>query len=211
MARSATAPASRTTTPSTCTEAAPEGNEQIQLPQPDYEAVDVLVVREPEQLRALGDDLRAKIVVLLRERAASTTELAETLGLAKGTVGHHMKVLEKAGLIRVVRTRKVRAVTERYYGRTARLFLFKSSDDAGSEGVRDVAAASLRTVAEEMLPSTGDDRATFAVLRVRLSDADASRFSRRLEKLYREFRAADDPDGEPYGLASALYRRAADA
>ena len=187
------------------------GNEEIRLPRPDYDAADVLVVREPEQLRALGDDLRAKLVVLLRERAASTSELAEKLGLPKGTVGHHVKVLEKAGLIRVVRTRKVRAVTERYYGRTARLFLFKSSDDAGSEGVRDVAAASLRTVAEEMLPSADDDRATFAVLRVRLADADALRFERRLEKLYREFRAADDPAGEPYGLVSALYRRAADA
>ena len=82
----------------------------------------MLVVREHEQLRALGDDLRSKIVVLLRERAASTTELAEKLELPKGTVGHHVKVLEKAGLIRVVRTRQVRALTERYYGRTARLF-----------------------------------------------------------------------------------------
>jgi DNA-binding transcriptional ArsR family regulator len=187
------------------------GNEEIRLPQPDYDAADVLVVREPEQLRALGDDLRAKLVVLLRERAASTSELAEKLGLPKGTVGHHVKVLEKAGLIRVVRTRKVRAVTERYYGRTARLFLFKSSDDAGSEGVRDVAAASLRTVAEEMLPSADDDRATFAVLRVRLTDADALRFERRHEKLYREFRDADDPSGDPFGLVAALYRRAPDA
>ena len=208
MARSAT---TKVSVPPSTPSASGEGNEEIRLPQPDYDAVDVLVVRESEQLRALGDDLRARIVVLLREHAASTTELAEKLGLAKGTVGHHVKVLEKAGLIRVVRTRKVRAVTERYYGRTARLFLFKSSDDAGSEGVRDVAAASLRTVAEEMLFPAGDDRATFAVLRVRLTDADAARFSRRLEKLCREFRSADDPAGEPYGLASALYRRAPDA
>ena len=188
-----------------------ESNEQIQLPRPDYEAVDVLVVREPEQLRALGDDLRTRIVVLLRERAASTTELAEKLGLAKSTVGHHVKVLEKAGLIRVVRTRKVRAVTERYYGRTARLFLFKTSDDAGSEGVRDVAAASLRTVAEEMLPLVDDDRTSFAVLRVRLTAADAKRFARRLEKLYDDVRDSDDPHGEPSGLAAVLYRRAPDA
>ena len=211
MARSARSERLLAADASPAVEVSPAGNEQIQLPEPDYDAVDVLVVREPEQLRALGDDLRAKIVVMLRERAASTTELADKLGLPKGTVGHHVKVLEKAGLIRVVRTRKVRAVTERYYGRTARLFLFKSSDDAGSEGVRDVAAASLRTVAEEMLPSADDDRATFAVLRVRLTDADARRFERRLEKLYREFRDADDPSGDPYGLVAALYRRAPDA
>jgi hypothetical protein len=49
----------------------------------DYDAEDVLVVRDPEQLRALGGDLRARIVMLLRERAASTTELAQALGVPK--------------------------------------------------------------------------------------------------------------------------------
>jgi DNA-binding transcriptional ArsR family regulator len=182
----------------------------IKLPSPDYEADDVLVVREPEQLRALGDDLRSKIVVLLRDHAASTTELAEQLGLPKGTVGHHLKVLEKAGLVRVVRTRKVRAVTERYFGRTARLFLFKSTDEGG-EDVRNVAAASLRRAAEEMLPIGDDGRTTFAVVVARLTDADARRLTRRLEKLIDDFRAADARAGEPYGLAAALYRRAPDA
>ena len=191
-------------------ETSAETNERITLPQPDYDAVDVLVVREPEQLRALGDDLRSQIVVLLREKAASTTELAEKLGLPKSTVGHHVKVLERAGLLQVVRTRKVRAVTERYYGRTARLFLFKSSEEDG-EGVRDVAAASLRRAAEEMLPLDDDGRTTFAVLRVRLKDEDARRFTKRLEKLVQEFHEADTTKGEPHGLAVALYRRAPDA
>jgi DNA-binding transcriptional ArsR family regulator len=189
----------------------PTDNERITLPSADYEADDVLVVRESEQLRALGDDLRSQIVILLREHARSTTELAETLGLPKGTVGHHVKVLEKAGLIRVVRTRKVRALTESYYGRTARLFLFKSTDDADGEDVRDVAAASLRTAAEEMLPGVEGDRTTFAVLRVSLTDKDAKRISRRLEKLHEDFLAAHDPEGAPFGLASALFRRAPDS
>ena len=44
---------------------------------PDYDADDILVVAETEQLRALADDVRGRIVALLRERAATTTELAE--------------------------------------------------------------------------------------------------------------------------------------
>ncbi len=183
----------------------------ITLPSPDYEAPDVLLVQEPEQLRALGDDLRTRIVILLREHARSITELAESLDLPKGTVGHHVKVLEKAGLVQVVRTRKVRALTERYYGRTARLFLFKSTDDAGGEDVRNVAAASLRAAAEEMLPPDDDDRTTFAVLRMRLTDADARRFARRLEKLERDVMAANDPKGKPYALVETLFRRAPDS
>ena len=154
-------------------------------------------MREPGQLRALGDDLRSKIVVLLRDRALSTTELAETLGLPKGTVGHHVKVLEKAGLVRVVRTRQVRAVTEKFYGRVARLFLFKSTD-ADGEDVRNVGAAALRRAAEEMLPIGDDGRTTFAVARARLSDADARRLTRRLEKLIDDF--GDAESGRRHGV-----------
>ena len=103
---------------------------------PDYEADDILVVWETEQLRALADDVRLRIVAILRERAATTTELAEQIGLAKGTVAHHLKVLESAGLVKVVRTRRVRAMTESFYGRVARLFVIKSTDDKPQVRVR---------------------------------------------------------------------------
>jgi DNA-binding transcriptional ArsR family regulator len=179
----------------------------IKLPSPDYDADDVLLVQEPEQLRALGDDLRLRIIGLLRDRAASTTELAAKLELPRGTVGHHVKVLEKAGLVHVVRTRQVRAVTEKYYGRTARLFLFKTTEDDG-EDIRNIAAAALRRAAEEMLPLREDEPTTFGVVTARLADADARRLTRRLKKLIDDFRAADSADGEAYGLAGALYRRA---
>ena len=95
---------------------------------PDYELDDVLVVEDPKQLRALGDFTRGRIIGLLGQRAASTTELAAALDMPKGTVGHHLKVLEKAGLVRVVRTRQVRALTEKFYGRVARLFELKGVD-----------------------------------------------------------------------------------
>ena len=179
---------------------------------PDYDAPDVLVVREPEQLKALGDELRGRIVVMLRERAQSISELAAKLEMPKGTVAHHVKVLEGAGLLKVVRTRRVRALTESYYGRTARLFLYESADTGGYEDVRNIVAASLRVAAEEILPVDEEDAAACSgVLRVRLSDADAKRFDRRLTKLMDEFRACEDPNGTPYGLALALYRRAPDA
>jgi len=179
---------------------------------PDYDAPDVLVVREPEQLKALADELRSRIVVMLRERAQSVTELAARLEMPKGTVAHHVKVLETAGLLQVVRTRRVRALTEKSYGRTARLFLYESSDETGYEDVRNIVAASLRVAAGEILPVDEEDAAACSgVLRVRLTDTDARRFERRLKKLMDDFRERDDPTGTPYGLALALYRRAPDA
>jgi DNA-binding transcriptional ArsR family regulator len=167
---------------------------------PDYEAAEVLLVSAPEQLRALGDDLRSRIVTLLRERARSTQELAEELRLPKGTVGHHLKVLERAGLIHVVRTRQVRAVTEKYYGRVARLFVFQSEDPGEA---RTIGALSLRRAAEQVERAPAG--ANSALLRVRLTPADAKRLERRLDRLVDEFRRCDAPTGRLSGLAVAFW------
>lgn len=173
----------------------------------EYAADDVLVVRDPGQLRALAGDLRARIVMLLRERAASTTELAEAIGMAKGTVGYHLKVLERAGLIRVVATRQVRAVTEKYYGRVARLFVLKT-DEAAEDAVGGgaLAAVLLRQAAEEILPANIDPaRITAGLSHARLLPADARRLGLRVNRLFAAIQAADHPEGEPYGLAASLY------
>ncbi len=172
-------------------------------PAEDYESEDVLVVSDREGLRAAADDLRAKILIRLRERSSSVSELAQWLELPKGTVAHHMKVLEKAGLVRVVRTRQVRAMTERYYGRVARLFLFKSEDYPDEH--RQFVAGGLRIAAEELRPAEGEQAASSAFVHARLSHKDAERFSKRLEKLIDDFRAADGSGENRYGLAYALY------
>ena len=45
-------------------------------------------------------------------------------------------MLESAGLVKVVRTRRVRALTESFYGRVARLYVIKSTDEKPQERVR---------------------------------------------------------------------------
>jgi DNA-binding transcriptional ArsR family regulator len=170
----------------------------------DYEAADTLVVSEPAQLRALSDEVRGRIIALLRERAASASELGRLLNMPKGTVGHHLKVLERAGLVHVVRTRRVRAVTEKYYGRVARLFLYQSCDERDDQLVHGVAVTAFRTAAAELAASAEIENQ--GLLRVRLSPGDVKRFDRRLEKLKDDMQAAEAPEGEPWGLAVALYR-----
>ncbi len=173
---------------------------------PDYELDDVLIVEDPKQLRALADDFRARIVSLLRERAASTTELATALESPKGTVGHHLKVLESAGLVRVVRTRKVRALTEKFYGRVARLFVLKS-DESLPEDLRGgaISALMLRRAADDLIAS-GDEQETAGLVNIRLADKERVRFERRLNRLVADYQAAEDPQGERHVLAYAMYR-----
>lgn len=155
---------------------------------------------DPQQLRALGDELRGRMIGLLRERAWSTQQLAVELGLPKGTVGHHLKVLERAGLIRVVHTRQVRAVTEKFYGRVARLFLFHVEDPSDA---RAVGVATLRDAAFqfERAPAGG----TTGLVLSRLSPEDAARFERRLARLLEDFRRSDTPGGVPHRLAVARW------
>jgi DNA-binding transcriptional ArsR family regulator len=170
----------------------------------DYDAPDSVVVSDPAQLRALGDEVRSRIVSLLRERAASASELAKVLDMPKGTVGHHLKVLERAGLVRVVRTRKVRAVTEKYYGRVARLFILKSADEGDAELVWGAGAAAMRTAASEL--ADAQVVAMHGVLRIRLDEPAARRFNRRLDRLVEDVRAAETPGGDAWTMSLALYR-----
>lgn len=90
----------------------------------DYEIDDVVSVEDNTQLKAVADDTRMDILNLLLDRAATQSQLADALGKPKGTVGYHVKVLEDTGFVRVVRTAKVRAMTEKYYGRTGRTIQF---------------------------------------------------------------------------------------
>ena len=172
---------------------------------PDYELDDVYTVEDPAQLRALADPLRAKIVTLLRQRAASTTELAGVLQAPKGTVGHHVKVLEKAGLIRVVRTRKVRALTEKFYGRVARLFVLKGTDTPDELRGGALTAMMLRQAADEATASGAAEKDLSAFVHVRLAPKDLARFQRRVNRLVADLHGSEDPDGDMHALACALF------
>ena len=167
---------------------------------PDYDAADTLLVSDREQLRAIADDLRTKIIALVRDRARSIQELSQELELPKGTVGHHVKVLEHAGLIRVVRTRRIRAVTEKFYGRTARLFLFEIEDN---EDARTLGATALRQASYEL--ERASDHASWGFVRSRLTSADAKRFERRVKRLIEDFRAAESPEGAAHALVSGFW------
>lgn len=166
----------------------------------DYEAEDTLIVSDPVQHRAMADPFRTQLIQLLRDRARSTQEIAAELSMPKGTVGHHLKVLESAGLIRVVRTRKVRAVTEKFYGRTARLFLYQTEDPADG---RAIAAVTLRQAANEV--EVAPLAAGFGLVRARLTQKDIDRFERRAKKLMDDFRAADHPGGAPSSLTAGIW------
>ncbi len=98
-----------------------------------YEPPEAMFMMTTEQAAAFSEKTRTDIMMMLVERPATTKQLAEALDKPKGTVGHHLKALEGAGLIAVVRTRQVRAITEKHYGRLARTYVFPNLDEGERE------------------------------------------------------------------------------
>ncbi len=50
--------------------------------------------------KALGEEMRLKIVELLLHGELCVCEIMEELGLSQPAVSHHMKILRQAGLVR---------------------------------------------------------------------------------------------------------------
>ena len=73
-----------------------------------------------EQLRAIADMRRARILELLRDQPMTVTQLGELMGEAPAKIHYHVRELEKVGLLRLVETREKGGILEKYYQPIAR-------------------------------------------------------------------------------------------
>ena len=170
---------------------------------PGYELDDTLDLKTAEQHRALFEATRLRIVDLLLERAATIKDLATALDRPKGTIGHHVNVLEDAGLIRVVRTEKVRAIEAKYYGRTARTYLI---DDPRSVGFELAPDYFISTAASEFTAVEKGGVGHISTLRyARIPDTRADEWVKRLADLATEFTAEQRGGETTFGLLLAMY------
>jgi DNA-binding transcriptional ArsR family regulator len=79
------------------------------------ELPEVYNIESIEQLRALADELRMRIVELLAQQAMTVTQLGEVLGVAPAKVHYHVRELERVGLLRLSFTREKSGILEKYY------------------------------------------------------------------------------------------------
>jgi DNA-binding transcriptional ArsR family regulator len=171
---------------------------------PDYDLADQIVVTAPPQLRAMADPLRSTILDLLLERAATVAELAAAVGRPKSTVAYHVHVLVDAGMLRVVRTRRVRAIDERYYGRTARVFYVGVVDRAAEDPTTGHANA-LSVAAAESVPAHEADDLRTIMRHARIPPESAAEFWERVLILASEFASLPRSGATVYGFVAGLY------
>ncbi len=146
------------------------------------------------------------ILDLLSDREATTSQLADALGRPKGTIGYHLKTLERAGLVQLVRTEKVRAIDAKYYGRTAKTFLLGSNTHVDvdpnfmlQEAISDLTAARQHGGDLEGRPSI------LTLRHMQLPEDRAAEWSQRLTDLAAEF-VDQSPGGSiRYGFLVGLF------
>lgn len=178
---------------------------------PDYELPDSMEITDPAQYKALFEETRHQIVGLLLERAATISELSQVLGMPKGTVGHHMKVLENAGLVHVVRTKRVRALEAKYFGRTARVFYFHTTDEVLADSPRILERAAAEVAATAARSRTSEDpRDPSCYVNVnrreaRIAPERAAEFADRMNDLLDEFAATPREGDTTFALVIGLY------
>ena len=158
---------------------------------------EILEVGSPEQYKALAHPLRQRLLFALGRAPATTSQLAVSLGAQKGNIGHHLKVLREAGLVRLAETRRVRGGTEQYYQRTFRRLSVPGPAAEHTEAMFGAVAEELRQAPREPV----------LVLRhLRLTAAGARELGETLRRLVDQ--AEDAGGGEAvHGVLVALYRQ----
>ena len=171
---------------------------------PDYDLADAIELTTPRQVRAISHPLRTTILGLLHERAASVTEVAAALTRPKSTVAYHLSVLHDADLVRIVRTRRVRAVEERYYGRTARMFHVGVGPKDGSDAL-PLDFNDFDLAAHESKHAYANHRLWSYNRHARISRARALEFWERVMPLVREFEELPRSGKTVYGFVLGVY------
>lgn len=113
-----------------------------------------------KELRAYMQPTRQRILMLLRgsQEGMTAKQLADRLGIAPSSAGHHLNVLRQIGLVEEAGTRLVHGFTARYF-RDADVDvsfaqLPQAASDARSQAVRQLVAEDL----ERFLPHLNEKR-----------------------------------------------------
>jgi DNA-binding transcriptional ArsR family regulator len=171
---------------------------------PDYDLDEMVVVTAPEQLRALADPFRTTILELLLERAASVTEMAQAVGRPKSTVAYHVNLLLEARLLQVVRTRRVRAIEERYYGRVARTVYIGALSRPEDKQVV-LAVNAITQAAAESAPANAADELRCLLVHARIPIEEVRNFWAQVQEVARRFAQIPRAGDQVYGFVAGLY------
>jgi DNA-binding transcriptional ArsR family regulator len=166
-------------------------------------------INSAQQLKALGDPIRLRVLNIIRHQPATAKQLADRLQVSPGAMGHHLRVLLDAGLAQVVARRLQRGIVASYYTRTARIFDYDLPPELKGD---TPASLDILTQARDELAETlaEQDSEQFTCIvglpHVRLSQERRNAYVERVSALINEF-LNEPPDlrGEVFTLCVGLF------
>ena len=169
-----------------------------------------LTVSTEQQFKAISDMVRSRILGVIQHQPLTAKQIALRLHATPGAVGHHLHVLEEAGLGKGVGRRITRGIVASYYTRTARIFDYDLPPDV--RGFHTVDLDLVARMQTEMLDSSvsyeGEDSTRwYAFPRTRLSLEKAMEYRQRFTALLDEMiEEKPDPQGEVYDVFFAFFK-----
>lgn len=161
-----------------------------------------------EQLRAISDILRVRIIDSLKDKPMTVTQLADVMGIAPAKVHYHVRELEKVGLLKLVETREKGGILEKYYLAVARII--QTSKALFTSGPQDQAIEAVQTLLEQANggyidalrrslegkgPASPND-INFTLGRLYMTSNELQDLSRKLHELLKTYEAPRGIEGE---------------
>jgi len=162
-----------------------------------------------QQLKAISDPTRSRILGIIQNQPATAKQIADRLSATPGAIGHHLRILEAAGLAQVVARRLSRGIVANYYTRTARIFKFDlPAEIAGHLSVSlDIITTARDELAEALASGEDDPYSNNAFPHVRLSPDRAKVYYERIQALVDDILSEPyDPTGDVYGILTAMFK-----
>jgi DNA-binding transcriptional ArsR family regulator len=168
----------------------------------------IRTITEPEVLAVLANPVRVRLMDVLRVDGPTTaSRLAERVGVAVGSVSHHMKVLAGVGIVREV-PELAKDRRERWWTLIDEGWQWSRSDMADGPAKEAIAIAAESLVlsrqtglAREWLDRADDrpgwEQSAFATqLWLRLSQAELAQLGDEVNELFRRWRRREVPDDD---------------
>ena len=169
------------------------------------------VLTTMQEFKAVSDDTRSRILGLIQQQPATARQIADRLGATPGAIGHHLHLLEAAGLAQVVARRFVRGTVANYYTRTARIFVFDFPREIkGDDPTNSISLHKVDHLHDEMIDAHTNGKEDpywrTAFLHLRLTPERANIYSQRLSSLVEDMiHEAPEPSGQVYTIFTAMF------
>nr|WP_231989321.1 helix-turn-helix domain-containing protein [Ndongobacter massiliensis] len=84
---------------------------------------DVYILNTLDEVNLVSDPIRLDILLHLGTTPKTAQDVADALGVSRSKIHYHLKILEDAGIIEVVKTELINGITQKYFLPVAKAFI----------------------------------------------------------------------------------------